>query len=206
MDFYQVVNARRTVRDLKEEAVSQEVLERVIAAGLKAPTHNHLREWEFIVLRTPEEKENALQFVKARAKTQSESIMDAFPAGSSQKRMYADAMPKQYSMLFQSGCVILPFFKAGKGLFRGTNVSSFNALTAVWCCIENIFLAATAEGLACSMRIPVGDEGENVAKAVGAPEGYLFPCYIGLGYPREDAVVLEQVEPDVKAVIHFGKW
>lgn len=73
-------------------------------------------------------------------------------------------------------------------------------------CIENIFLAATAEGLACSMRIPVGNEGLKVAEAVHAPEGYMLPCYIGLGYPAENAAIVEQMERPVKSTLHFGKW
>ena len=48
------------------------------------------------------------------------------------------------------------------------------------------------------MRIPVGDEGLKVAEAVHVPEGYMLPCYIGLGYPVENAAVVEQVERSVK--------
>lgn len=70
----------------------------------------------------------------------------------------------------------------------------------------NIFLAATAEGLACSMRIPVGDEGVNVAGVVNAPENYLLPCYIGLGYPSEDRPKIQQVEYSAKQKMHFGQW
>lgn len=50
MEFYEAINRRRTVREWKNKDVPQEVLERILAAGIQAPTHNHLREWEFIVL------------------------------------------------------------------------------------------------------------------------------------------------------------
>ena len=56
------------------------------------------------------------------------------------------------------------------------------------------------------MRIPVGDEGLNVAKAVGAPDDYLMPCYIGLGYPADDKTVVEQVEFIAGQKIHRRKW
>lgn len=56
------------------------------------------------------------------------------------------------------------------------------------------------------MRIPVGDEGLKVAEAVHVPEGYMLPCYIGLGYPAENAAVVEQVERPVKSTLHFGTW
>lgn len=205
MEFYQVINSRRTVRDLTTEPISADVLERIIAAGIQAPTHDHGREWEFVILREEEEKENALQFVKAFAEAQGENRFVSALA-SPQQKMYADAMPKQYSMLAKSGCVILPFFKGGNSLFHASSVSSLNSFASVWCCIENIFLAAAAEGLACSMRIPVGNEGLQVAETVHAPKGYMLPCYIGLGYPAKDAAVLEQVKRPVTSTLHFGKW
>lgn len=205
MEFYQAVNNRRTVRSLKEEPIASDVLERIIGAGMRAPTHDHRRMWEFVVLREREEKENALQFVKAFAGIQGENGMIADSA-TPQEKMYAYAMPRQYTMLAQSGCVVLPFFRAGANLFHASSVSSLNSFASVWCCIENIFLAATAEGLACSMRIPVGEEGMKVAEVAGAPRGYMLPCYIGIGYPEDGGTELEQIERDVKDVLHFGKW
>lgn len=44
MEFYQVINDRRTVRELKTEPIPADVLERIIAAGIQAPTYNHGRE------------------------------------------------------------------------------------------------------------------------------------------------------------------
>lgn len=203
MEFYQAINNRRTVRELKEDAVPAEVLERIIAAGMKAPSHDHQRSWEFIILREQGEKDNALRFVKAFAEAQGENGMVSAPV-SPQQKMYAYAMPRQYSMLARSGCVILPFIRFS--VSHASSVSGLNSFASIWCVIENIFLAAAAEGLACSMRIPVGSEGENVAAAVGAPRGWLLPCYIGLGYPAEDGEVLEQVNRDVKSALHLGRW
>ena len=34
-----------------------------------------------------------------------------------------------------------------------------------------VLLAATAENLACAMRIPVGDEGKKAASVLGVPDG-----------------------------------
>lgn len=206
MEFYQVIERRRTVRDFKRQDVPRDVLARILDAGLKAPTYDHRREWEYVVLRERHEKDAALQFVREFVPAQTESYMVKPVPGTLPQKMYADAMPKQYSMLDESDCVILPFFKAPAGLLRSASFSSLNSLTAAWCCIENIFLAAAAEGLACSMRIPVSDEGDKVAKAVGAPDGYRLPCYIGLGYPAGNAVVLEQVPYTVEEKTHFGKW
>lgn len=206
MELYEAIYNRRIVRDFQDKTVPEEVLERIINAGLQAPTHDHLRNWEFVILQDKKDKEQALQFISNGVKPQLEILKQILVNGTPQQKMYAVAMPRQYSMLFNASHIILPFFKSNSGVMHPTSVSSLNPLSSIWCVIENIFLAATAEGLACSMRIPVGDEGINVAAEVGAPDDYLLPCYIGLGYPADDKPFVEQVEYTAKQKMHFGKW
>ena len=147
-----------------------------------------------------------MQFVRQGIEPTLEILKQTLVSGTPQQKMYAVAMPRQYSMLINASYVILPFFKSNSGVMNPTSVSSLNPLSSIWCVIENIFLAATAEGLACSMRIPVGEEGENVAKIIGAPENYLLPCYIGLGYASEDNIEVEQIKYHAEEKIHYGKW
>ncbi len=250
MDLYKAIENRRTVRELTGD-VPQDVLERILGAALKAPTNNHLREWQFVVLRTPEEKENALQAVASitkAGKVTSAAAPAALAAGGqdvpkevlAQKAMFSYAMPRQYSMLEGAGCIVLPFFKAappfaklmddyaaGSAGYSPEAPKSFsekmesegmdakkkafpmnilNSFAAAWAMIENLLLAAAAEGYATSMRIPVGAEMNEVCKAVGAPEGWVMPCYIGIGRPADSAEKLPQVEPDLSGVMHFGRW
>lgn len=160
MEFYQVINNRRTIRSLEDKPIPYDVLERIIAAGMQAPTHDHRRMWEFVVLREREEKENALQFVKAFARIQGENSM-AVSSATPQEKMYAYAMPRQYTMLAQSGCVVLPFFRAGASLFHGSSVSSLNSFASVWCCIENIFLRLQQKGWPAPCGFPLGRKGRK---------------------------------------------
>ncbi len=206
MDLYEAIYNRRVTRDFKDQVVPDEVLKRIINAGLQAPTHDHLRNWEFIILKTKEEKENILQNVRIGIAPTLEVLEKTLINGTPQQKMYAVAMPRQYSMLMNASHVILPFFKSNSGVLKPSCVSSLNPISSIWCVIENMFLAATAEGLACSMRIPVGKEGEAVAKSVNAPDNYLLPCYIGLGYPADDKPEIEQVMYKAEDKMHFGKW
>ena len=206
MELYDAIYNRRITRDFQDKIVPEEILEKIINAGLQAPTHDHLRNWEFVILQDKKDKEAALQFIKKGVEPQLEILKQILVEGTAQQKMYAIAMPRQYSMLMNASHIILPFFKSNAGVMNPTSVSSLNPLSSIWCVIENIFLAATAEGLACSMRIPVGEEGLNVAKVVGASQDYLLPCYIGLGYPAEDSPLVEQVEYSAKQKMHFGKW
>ena len=206
MDVYEAIYKRRTTRDFKNKTVPDEIIRRIIDAGLQAPTHDHLRNWEFVVIKEKKDKERALQFLRQGIKPTLEILKKVLVDGTLQQKMYAEAMPKQHSMLMDASHIILPFFKSNSNVLKPSCVSSLNPVSSIWCVIENIFLAATAEGLACSVRIPVGEEGKNVADIVGAPENYLLSCYIGLGYPADDASLVEQVRYSPEQKIHTGKW
>lgn len=204
MEFYQVINQRHMVREWKNEDVKQDVVERILASGLKAPTHDHQRKWEYIVLKDQVEKENALQFAKKWSASQEENKAVA-SYGTIPQRMYAYAMPRQYSMLKTAPYVIIPLFK-GAGLFNANSINGLNSFASIWCVVENILLASTAEGLACSLRIPVGDEGKHVTSVLDVPDEYVMPCYIGIGYPAENALSVPQLDKNVKNSLHFGRW
>lgn len=55
LDFYEVVKRRRSVTEFQSKPVEEKLL-RVLEAGLKAPSHNHLREWEFILIKDVEQR------------------------------------------------------------------------------------------------------------------------------------------------------
>ena len=206
MELYEAIYKRRIIRDFKNQIIPEDILEKIINAGLQAPTHDHLRNWEFVIIRDKKDKEKVLQFIKKGVEPQLEILKQTLVEGTPQQKMYAIAMPRQYSMLYNASHIILPFFKSNSGVMHPSSVSSLNPITSIWCVIENIFLAATAEGLGCSMRIPVGEEGLNVAKTVNAPDNYLMPCYIGIGYPADETPAVQQVEYTAKQKIHYESW
>ena len=56
MDFYKVIERRRTIRDFENKPVDIGIIKKIISAGLKAPTNNHLREWEFVIVNDKKER------------------------------------------------------------------------------------------------------------------------------------------------------
>ncbi|MCD8108830.1 MAG: nitroreductase family protein [Clostridiales bacterium] len=207
MDFYEAVERRRTTREFLDKEVDFEAIKRILEAGNKAPTWNHNRNWSFIVLRTDEEKEFA--FVEAKKiadKFDAEKYLNVprpYPVTLGQK-MYAHAMPRQFTMLKDAPYVIIPVFKCKE--LNGGSVSKLNPFSTIWCVVENIFLAATAEGLSCSMRIPLNDEHDKVKARLKVPATYMMPVFIGVGYADPNEKELEQKYPDLEKQIHFGRW
>ena len=118
--------------------------------------------------------------------------------------MYGYAVPRQFSMLRDAPYVVIPVFRCKE--LKSDFVSNLNPFSTVWCVIENIFLAATAEGLACSMRIPLNEEHDIVKKKLKVPPTYMIPVFIGIGYADPNEPALEQYEVDIDKQIRYGSW
>ena len=196
------------VRDFTSQPVDLKTVKRILSAGLKAPTNDHMRNWEFIVLTDGALIEKLIKKIpKAVSDKRVDFILKSWRLKNDcQQRMYRDAIPKQYEMLSKSNCLILPLFKQGKNLLEPKSISSLNAFASIWCCIENILLAATAEGLGCALRIPLNGEAEYVGQILKLPENYVFPCYLAIGHPEEGVVLPKQIDHDLEGKLHLNAW
>ena len=94
MEFNEVINKRKTSREWTDREVDFEAIKRIVGAGMKAPSWDHYRNWQFIILHTKEEKENAFSYAR--------QVVNRFDIGRYENRklnlaqeMYAYAMPRQ---------------------------------------------------------------------------------------------------------------
>lgn len=208
MEFFDAVEQRRTVRDFENAEIDDQVLEKILSAGLKAPSNDHMRDWQFIVIR---DRQIVMDLLDIIPKGISEEDMEALIRDwnlndSVQQECYRDAVPKQYKMLADASAVIIPLFKQKTNILAPENISHLNGLASIWCCIENIFLAATAEGYACNLRIPLGSEEGWSQKVLGYPDDYVIPCFIGIGKPSQSVKKIVQKEIRIQDRIHKNKW
>ncbi|MBV4238689.1 nitroreductase family protein [Phocaeicola dorei] len=208
MDFYEVLEKRRTYRDFSDREVSDEILKRVIGAAFKAPTNDHLRQLEFVVVRG---RENIAKIIAPLAKNMAafkELVAEVDESDDEDKMaMFTDALPKQQRMLIQSGLLVIPFFRQLTWpLLKPVEQSSLNYFASAWCALENMLLAATAEGLGTVFHIPVADEAEKIKQIMNAPEDYEFTCLLTMGYPAENAFLPKQKVIDVESRIHTDIW
>ncbi len=208
MDFYKVIENRRTIRDFEDEAISNEVLERIIGAALKAPTNDHMRDWHYIIIKDKETVAKLLDIIpKGISDEDMEKLLKDWNLNDNeQQEAYRNAVPKQHRMLMNASAVIIPLLKQKTNLLHPNNISHLNGFASIWCSVENIFLAATAEEYACTLRVPLGDEGEYSRKVLGYPDDYFMPCFIGIGRPQKNITAIKQKDIDLKQRIHWDKW
>jgi nitroreductase len=209
MDIYEAISKRRTVRDFRNKPVSFNVIERIIDAGLHAPSNNHLRQWEFILITDQKVRLSVIDKInKNLSNRDATKLLDSWGyTDQFQREMYIDAIPKQYRMLLQASCLIIPCFRQESLLLKPKNLSALNGFASIWCCIENILLAAVGEGIYGVTRIPFDKETKHLKNILHIPDDYAIPCYLALGYPDEEYNrLLPQHVIKAEDRIHLNKW
>jgi nitroreductase len=205
VDFYEVVRRRRSVREFQSKPVEEEKLLRVLEAGLKAPSHNHLREWEFILVRDAEERKKVVDLsAKAENITDETELKRATEsmADELQKEMYLKALPVQKRMLMSAPELLVVCFRMKKSLKGCKTLYELNNFASIWTCIENILLAMAAEGLYGVTYIP--HETMSLKRTLSIPEDYEIAALIPIGYPAPYDVKQKPVILQNK--IHMNKW
>ncbi len=205
MDFYETVNNRRSIRNFTDEKIPEEAIRRIIEAAYKAPANDHFRDWHYIVIT---DKDKMREVIDGVPKNLTEKDVDnmTFISDLEQKRAYQIAVPMQYRMLIDAAAIIIPLMKKKCDILHPSSLSDLNCYASVWCSIENLWLAAVAEGYACNLRIPLGDEESIARKVLGFPENYMIPCFIGVGKATEDAVKTKQIDINIDELLHWEKY
>ena len=199
MSFYEVINKRRTIRQFEQEEIPKEVLERILNAGLKAPSADHLREWELITIT---DKDIILDLAK---------FIQPYPCNikepkTPQQEMLKISYPRQRSMIEESACVILVLYKQRHQFDDSPNNFGLMDYGSAWALIENILLSATYEGLGTGIHVPVKKEPQQIKDFMKIPYNYNIPAMIMLGYAAENALLPTQIETNVNNKVHWNQW
>jgi nitroreductase len=208
MGVFEAISKRMTIRDFRNQPVPMDIVEKLIDAGMKAPSHDHMRRWEFIVVQDRTTREKIVEHIfEPNTVDGAVEVVDKWEMTNTvQREMYIDAIPKQLSMLLNAGCLIVPCYESNTPLLAPKTLSSLNPFASIWCCVENILVMAASLEIFGVTRIPMEDERAKVKELLGIPVGYEFPCFIALGYPKKDATRSKQIEVKTKDKIHVDKW
>lgn len=199
MEFYEAINTRRSIRQFEDRDIPKEVLERILDAGLKAPSSNHQRRWELVTLTDKTIIYDLAQIVRPYPCRITEPKTP-------QQEMFKIAYPRQRSMIEECACVVLPFFKQKYPMTEDKNGYGLMDYGATWALVENMLLAATAEGLGSVVHIPVKKEPEQIKAFLKIPDGWYLPTLVILGYASPNAEVPSQVKATVENKVHWNKW
>jgi nitroreductase len=166
-----------------------------------------MREWEFILIMDKGIRLQAARECGLRSTGDAVGIVDSWGLyDKSQREMYIDAIPKQRRMLVEAGCLVIPLYKQHTPLLKPASLSDLNGFASIWCCIENMLLAAAGEGIQGVTRIPFDHEAIYLKELLKVPKEYEIPCCLALGYPAEKQPVIRQVAVNAREKMHMDCW
>lgn len=202
MDFYEAVDKRRSIREFQVRPVEEKKLMAVLEAGLKAPTHNHLREWQFILIKNPEQRKRVIEAAKGKDYSEDETQKAVSHMEEWEKPAYLAALPVQKRMMLTSPELLVVCFRMRKHFRECKSLYDLNNLASVWACIENILLSMAAEGLYGVTF--VAHDTEPLKKMLSVPDDYEVAALIPIGYPKDHFVKQRPISLQEK--LHYDRW
>jgi nitroreductase len=163
MDIWEAIDRRRTVRRYAGPATEAQ-LRKIILAGTKAPSGGNRQGWEFVIVDDP-------QLVAQIAENKYQQNRKSPPGpGQTAEDVEKGALRQKES--FAGASVVVVCNKAGE---------SMNA----WLAVENICLAAVAEGLGTMITGFGGEHKRAVEQLLAVPDGYEMTTLVKVGVPAE---------------------
>jgi nitroreductase len=205
MEFREVIEKRRTIRDFQNKEVSMGIIDYAIKNGFKAPTHNHLREWDFIIINSIESKLKLIESENLDKSIDLKNLEGSFRNEETiMKEMYLDAIPKQKKMILRSPLVIMVVFKPKTKVEKAKKIYDLNCLASIWACIENFLLSLAEHDVYGVTYIPQNIETLKVKFEI--PEELEIASIIPIGYKVDNTKILKQKTINFKERVHFEKW
>ena len=163
--FFDVVRSQRGVRLYRSDPVSQEDVDRILRAAVRAPSAANRQPWVFIVVRDRD--------VKRR-------LGELYRQGQSGDRPAPP--PGHFTRETEEVPVIIV---ACVDISDRPNGFDFPRAASIYPAVQNLLLAAAALGLGTRLTIPFQDSPAQLTELLGIPEGYAMAALIPLGYPAE---------------------
>lgn len=185
MDLYDAIHTRRDVRQFRSGNVPDDVLAHILDAAHHAGSVGFMQPWNFIVIRD------------MQTRTRVRALFDE--ANAAAARRYEGQRRELYDSLKLEGivesalnlCVTCDRSRGGHVLGRDSIVDT--DLYSTCCAVQNLWLAACAEGVGVGW-VSIVDE-RRLAELLKLPDGVVPVAYLCVGYPRKlgERPMLEEV-------------
>lgn len=202
--LYRAIYDRRDVRShFTSEPIAEDVLARLLNAAHHAPSVGFMQPWNFIIIQDREVRQGIHKLFDSANRAAAE--------------IYEGARRSVYDGLKLAGILDAPINLCvtcdlatlrGSGLGRQTMPET--ALYSTVCAVENLWLAARAEGVGVGW-VSILDV-DQLRAALGIPEAVMPVAYLCLGYVTEFGVQpdlelkgWEQRSP-LAGLIHFERY
>ena len=197
MNAYEAIIERRSLRQLSTVPVAKQLVQKLLYAAVLAPAPHHTKPWRFIHLETERSRRRLAEAMGAAwridleadhvSETQIEMLL------SRSQRQIEGAPALVLACIVAEGLRNWPDDKRKRAEFR-------MAVQSIGCALENIMVAANAEGLGSYWISAPLFCPEAVREALDLPQEYEAQALVSIGYPA--SAPQPRAEPDLAKLIH----
>ena len=206
MDVFDTIYSMRAMRRLKPDPVSKDLLEKIMSAGIQAPSGQNTQPWAFLVLTETANKkffgDRYNYWLKERFGDLLLKNDTSSPYGRTinAARHLGDHMHEAPVILMVFGKRDWPF-NVKEGDRKGNAPPSYGS---IYPCVQNILIAARALGLGASLTTMHQMFEDEIHDEFNVPRTHGIVATIPIGYPEGNFGPLTR-EPLNKKV-HYERW
>ena len=192
--LFEAMYTQRAIRHLKPDPVPDELIKKVLDAGIRAPNGGNAQRWAFVVI-----KDQATR--RAIAERYKNVPVPPHPAGSVSQQRTDESAAYLTDHLAEVPVFILACVQ------HDGSPSDIQRGASIYPAVQNMLLAARGLGLGSVMttRQRRGFEKE-IKELLGIPENVETAALLPLGFPQEGAVYGRTTRKPVEEVAYADRW
>lgn len=164
MEAYEAIITRRSVPKVTDEVPSRDVIQKLLDAGVRAPTHHLTQPWRFVVLAGDARKE----------------LGDAWAQGD---RVNGGEPDKVRDKPLRAPVIISVIASPRSHLSKVVEIEEHHAVGAL---LQNILLAAHCMGLGAIIRTGKAAHLPEVREYLGVGDDEYVAGFVYVGYPADE--------------------
>ena len=199
-DLFEIIRTTRSMRRLKPDPVPNELIRKILEAGVCAPSGGNMQRWRFLVVRNPKVKETVGALYK---RAWDEQVAPRYRAsepapGMSRDRFLRllDAAEYLAAHIHEAPVWIVPCLEGA----TPTRTSG----SSIYPAVQNMLLAARALGLGATLTTLYLNFEEEAEAALGLPPDVHSYALLPIGYPMGRFGPVRRVA--VADVVYEDRW
>lgn len=182
--LFEAIKTTRAMRRLKPDPVPDELIEKILSAGLAAPTGGNNQQWSFLICKDIDVKRQVQKYYK---KALDKFVLPHYRARAENPPpgMTTDQLKAQTDRVIH---LTEQFHKAPVWIVaclnEGKNDPTYLSGASIYPAVQNMLLAARALGLGATLTTRHGIYAKDVDAIFGLPEGVRSYAILPIGYPQ----------------------
>lgn len=205
--FFDLASSMRAMRRLKPDPIPQSILNKVLEAGVQAPSGQNTQPWSFLVLQEAENKNWFAERYKAAIESRFAGMMSMPTAKDTPMTRQVKAMQYQVNHMHEFPVLLIVCglrdwpFKVAEEDRVGLAPPNYGA---IYPCVQNILLACRSLSLGAALTTMHQVFEEELCNHFGIPDEYGVVVTIPIGYPMGQFGSVSRKPASEKT--HYERW